>query len=117
MSANAEIIPIRREHSGILTVKSVMCLTLTGYVEALQKVFHITSTVKQVRDALPRIVPVIWQIIRYYQNMKRFVLQIMQFWRDELGYKLLQEYKRALGFVKCYRTNLIFVFESTRKYV
>lgn len=56
-----------------------MCLTLTSYVEALQKIFNITSTVKQVRDALLRIVFVIWQIIWYYQSMKRFLLQIMHF--------------------------------------
>jgi len=70
-----------------------MYLTLTGYVEALRKVFNITSIVKLVGDALQRMVSIIQQIACYSESMKRFWLQIMQSWRSELKYKLLQENK------------------------
>lgn len=73
-----------------------MYLALTGYVEALQKVFNITSIVKQVGDALQRMVFIIQQITCYYESMNRFKLQIMQSWRGEPKYKLLQENKRIL---------------------
>lgn len=73
-----------------------MYLTLTGYVGALQKVLNVTSIVKQVGDALHRMLFIIWQITCYYESKKRFRLQIMQSWRGVPKYKLLQENKRTL---------------------
>lgn len=86
----------KRENRSILSVKSVTYVILTAYGEALQKVFNVTSIVKQVGDALQKQVSIVWQITCYYESMKRFELQSMQSWRSEQKHKLLQENKRIL---------------------
>lgn len=54
-----------KKNRGILSVKSAMYLTLTGYVEALWKK-PLTSTVKQVRDTLQIMIFIMWQVTFYH---------------------------------------------------